>query len=296
MGREHKSATVTVLIGVGCNQASRLSLNRSRLTPLLLVAITAIGGLLNGCSSPGPAPVVSREYRQTAAKPRVSSYQGGYYRVRRGDTLYSIAWRFGVDYRQMAAWNGVRPPYTIFPGQRIRIKPPTGVRTASTPRSGTSSSRKSTTTVPPAKSAPKKTVTASQNGKGNVPSSVKLRWQWPTKGKVVQSFSSTDPGRKGIKLEGSAGEAVYASEAGKVVYSGSGLIGYGKLIIVKHNNDYLSAYGHNRKLLVKEGDQVRRGMRIAEIGYNGSGQALLHFEIRRNGTPVNPVALLPKRR
>ncbi len=295
MGREQRSATVTVFSGVGCNQALRLSLNRSGLTPLLLV-ITVVAGFLDGCSSPGPAPVVSREYRRTVAKPRVSYYQGSYYRVRRGDTLYSIAWHFGVDYRRMAAWNGIRRPYTIYPGQRLRIKPPAGVRVTATQRSGTSSVRKSTTKVPSKKSAPKKTVTASQNGKSNVTTSVKLRWQWPTKGKVIQSFSGTDPNRKGIKLAGKAGEAVYASEAGKVVYSGSGLIGYGKLIIVKHNNDYLSAYGHNQKLLVKEGDQIRRGTRIAEMGYNGSGQALLHFEIRRNGNPVNPVALLPKRR
>jgi lipoprotein NlpD len=139
-------------------------------------------------------------------------------------------------------------------------------------------------------------VTSTKNTKRKSVSSVKLRWQWPTKGKVIQSFSSKDPNRKGIKLAGYAGEAVYASEAGKVVYSGSGLIGYGMLIIVKHNNDYLSAYGHNRKLLVKEGDQVKRGMRIAEMGKNGSGQAMLHFEIRRNGNPINPVALLPRRR
>jgi lipoprotein NlpD len=248
-------------------------------------------GFLGGCSHPGPAPVVSREYRKPVIKPR-----SGYYRVRRGDTMYSIAWRFGYDHRRMAAWNGIRPPYTIYPGQLIRIKPPTRINVAKTPRYTKSPPSRSTRTTTQKKSASTKKVTSTKNTKRKSVSSVKLRWQWPTKGKVIQSFSSKDPNRKGIKLAGYAGEAVYASEAGKVVYSGSGLIGYGMLIIVKHNNDYLSAYGHNRKLLVKEGDQVKRGMRIAEMGKNGSGQAMLHFEIRRNGNPINPVALLPRRR
>lgn len=258
-----------------------------------------MSGLLSGCSHPGPAPVVSREYRKPVAsreyrKPAVKP-STGYYRVRRGETLYSIAWRFGYDHRRMAAWNGIRPPYTIYPGQLIRIRPPTRVRVARTPRY-TKPPAKSTRTTTKKKVAPAKKVTPSKKTASKPVTGVKLRWQWPTKGKVIHSFSSKDPNRKGIKLAGYAGEAVHASEAGRVVYSGSGLIGYGMLIIVKHNNDYLSAYGHNRKLLVKEGDQVKKGMRIAEMGKNGSGQAMLHFEIRRNGNPVNPVALLPRRR
>jgi lipoprotein NlpD len=237
-------------------------------------------------------PVASHEYRKPAVKPR-----SGYYRVRRGDTMYSIAWRFGYDHRRMAAWNGIRSPYTIYPGQLLRIRPPTSTKVASTrttryPKSPTAS----TQTTAKKKSASAKKVTPSKNTKSKAVTSVKLRWQWPTKGKVIQSFSSKDPNRKGVKLAGYAGEAVHASEAGKVVYNGSGLIGYGMLIIVKHNNDYLSAYGHNRKLLVKEGDQVKKGARIAEMGKSGSGQAMLHFEIRRNGNPVNPVTLLPRRR
>jgi lipoprotein NlpD len=209
--------------------------------------------------------------------------------------MYSIAWHYGYDHRRMAAWNGIRPPYTIYPGQLIRTRPPAKTRVATTTRKPKTPARKARV-VPKENKTTAKKSTASQKKKNTKPASVKLRWQWPTKGKVIQGFSSKDPNRKGIKLAGYAGEPVYASESGKVVYSGSGLIGYGKLIIVKHNNDYLSAYGHNRKLLVKEGDWVTRGKRIAEIGNNGAGQAQLHFEIRRNGNPVNPATLLPRRR
>lgn len=122
----------------------------------------------------------------------------------------------------------------------------------------------------------------------------RLQWQWPTKGKVIQRFSRKDPTRKGIKIAGRFGQSIYAAESGKVVYSGSGLIGYGQLIIIKHDKDYLSAYGHNRKLLVKEGDEVAKGERIAEMGVAGGGGSVLHFEIRRKGTPVDPGAILPR--
>jgi lipoprotein NlpD len=122
-----------------------------------------------------------------------------------------------------------------------------------------------------------------------------LHWRWPADGQVLTKYQSANETRKGIKIGGKKGYAVTAAEAGKVVYSGSGLIGYGRLIIIKHNNEYLSAYGHNRKLLVKEGDWVAKGDKIAEMGLANNGQAMLHFEIRRNGKPVNPVALLPRR-
>jgi lipoprotein NlpD len=232
-------------------------------------------------SKPQPAPVRSK----------------GYYVVRPGDTLYSIAWRYGVDHRRLADWNGVPYPYTIYPSQRLQVVKPTvktKVAVAPTPK------KKSTPPATPVKpkSQPKtvKKTTPQAIRKKSVKTGVKLRWQWPTKGTVVQGYSAKDPSRKGIKIAGVAGEAVQAAEAGTVVYSGTGLIGYGQLVIVKHNSDYLSAYGHNRRLLVKEGDRVKRGMRIAELGTNGDGKARLHFEIRYNGNPVNPVSLLPSRR
>ena len=128
-----------------------------------------------------------------------------------------------------------------------------------------------------------------------MPDKRNLRWVWPATGKVVSTYEAKDPLRKGIKLAGKPGDPVFAAEAGKVVYSGSGLIGYGRLIIVKHNEKYLSAYGHNRRLLVKQGQQVKKGQKIAEFGRSNDGRPLLHFEIRRDGEPVNPQALLPRR-
>ena len=122
-----------------------------------------------------------------------------------------------------------------------------------------------------------------------------LAWQWPAKGNVASTFNAADPLRKGVKIAGREGSDIRAAERGKVVYSGSGLIGYGRLIIVKHNDNYLSAYGHNRDLLVSEGDQVIKGQKIAAMGRANTGKPLLHFEIRRNGKPVDPLRLLPKR-
>ena len=121
-----------------------------------------------------------------------------------------------------------------------------------------------------------------------------LQWRWPTDGTLVETFSPSDPSRKGVKISGKRNQSVVAAESGDIVYSGSGLVGYGELIIIKHNNDYLSAYGHNNKRLVKEGQRVARGDAIAEMGVAG-GRPLLHFEIRRQGKPVDPVALLPRR-
>jgi lipoprotein NlpD len=126
--------------------------------------------------------------------------------------------------------------------------------------------------------------------------SLKLGWDWPTNGRVVQTFSSGDDIRKGIWIQGQMGQPVTAAESGKVVYAGNGLVGYGNLIIIKHNRSYLSAYGYNSKLLVREGDRVRRGEVVAHMGApNAGGQAVLHFEIRRQGKPLNPLTLLPRK-
>jgi lipoprotein NlpD len=247
-----------------------------------------------------PQPAASQP-QVVAPKPQAATSGAAYYTVRRGDTLYSIAWRLGVDHRDLAAWNDIRPPYTIYSGQRIRVIPgqrkrvvisqpkpvdPAPKVTETTPKSGATKPAQVAATPEP-KSKPKAVWK-------EIPS-VKLRWQWPTQGKVVQNFSSKDINRKGIKIAGNLGQKITASEAGKVVYVGDGLIGYGQLIIIKHNKEYLSAYGFNRKLLVKEGDEMRKGDLIAEMGDGGSGRAQLHFEVRRNGVPVNPTALLPRR-
>ena len=121
-----------------------------------------------------------------------------------------------------------------------------------------------------------------------------MAWKWPTNGQVVQRFSAQDRTRQGIKIAGLSGQNIQAAESGKVLYSGSGLIGYGKLIIIEHKNNYLSAYGHNRKILVREGDNVTRGQSIGEMGTPADAGPRLHFEIRRKGTPINPLQLLPR--
>lgn len=218
-----------------------------------------------------------------------------YYVVNQGDTLYSIAFVVGCDYRDLARWNDIRWPYRIYPDERLRLGP---LQSAAAHSTGVAVQRHAAGKAPAEVHAAKRseavtpaTVAAPHEARHNHA----LHWQWPTKGTILSSYSATDPGRKGIDIGGVLGQAVRAAASGRVVYSGSGLRGYGKLIIIKHNDVYLSAYGHNRQLLVKEGDSLRAGQVIAELGESGASRPMLHFEIRRNGEPVNPLALLPKR-
>ena len=229
------------------------------------------------------------------------------YQVKSGDTLYSIAWRYGYDSREVAAWNNIPAPYTLVPGEHIYIIPPyqkqarndlprDRVASNRTPTSH-SSSRIAVTSRPPTTTQPAQ-ITASSSRYKVEKSQPRLQnrtihWQWPTTGKLVTRFSPSD-GKKGLDISGTIGQSVNAAASGKVVYSGNGLIGYGNLIIVKHNDTYLSAYGHNRRLLVKEGTMVKQGEKIAEMGDSGKDGVLLHFEIRRDGKPVDPLRYLPK--
>ena len=261
-----------------------------RVSTILLLAL-----LLNACAPPMPAPVISRE---AGSQSKFPSYiprtpKPGYHRIRRGDTIYSIAWRYGVDYREFARWNNIRRPYRIHPGKYLRTTQPASSRTArsyATTRPAQSSKTQAATPIS-RKVVPKKRTVSKNESYSNL----KLRWKWPTQGRVSAKFKKGDQSRKGVLLSGRQGQNIKAAEAGTVVYSGSGLIGYGKLVIIKHNKNYLSAYGHNQKLLVKEGDKVKKGSHIADMGRNGSGKIVLHFEIRRNGVPVNPLPLLPRR-
>ena len=251
--------------------------------------------LLGGCSDPWKAPVESR----SAAGYRGAEITGDSYRVQAGDTLYGIAWRAGVDFRELASWNRVSEPYTIYVGQRLRVSAKGPLPTEPKPEPKVPLSvaqndppeRVEPTKV--AKAAPATPATPPKKSKAVLPSGP-LKWRWPTDGKVTGTYSPDDPARKGIKIAGRKGQPVLASEGGQVVYSGSGLVGYGELIILKHSNDYLSAYGHNSKRLVSEGQSVARGATIAEMGIAG-GKPQLHFEIRRRGKPVNPLSLLPNR-
>ncbi len=191
--------------------------------------------------------------------------------VRSGETLYTIAWRYGRDPEQLARWNRLGDGTLIYPGQVIRLTPPTGSVAASSrpPRSRP---------LPEVQSEPP-------------PSN----WSWPTRGAIQVDFGGRPGSGTGVLIGGKLGQPVVAAAAGRVVYSGGGLAGYGQLIIVKHNDTYLSAYGHNASLLVKEGESVRKGQRIATLGEGPGRQPRLHFEIRKNGKPVNPRQYLPAR-
>lgn len=209
--------------------------------------------------------------------------------VRKGDTLYSIARYQKLDHKQLARWNFLNPPYAIYPGKTLKLRPqPTSLARKN------KDSRKKSAVKTGIKSAAKQ-VTPQVAASVSLPGKVKA-WQWPAKGKLVKTFNAKDTNRKGIGIAGRKGQAIKAAASGRVVYSGNGLIHYGNLVIIKHSNSFLSAYAHNRSLLVKEGDQVRAGQNIAKMGTVESGRPRLHFEIRKSGKPINPLRYLPKRK
>jgi len=211
-----------------------------------------------------------------------------HHRVRPGETLYAIGWRYGVDYRTLARWNGIDPPYTIRPGQVLRVAPPrpnwweeeeAEAQDADAPPPTVKKRTAPTTSPPPPKAA----------------SSGPIAWRWPVQGPILRTFRLQPPVNKGIDIGGRLDAPVRAAAGGEVVYAGQGLIGYGNLVIVKHDQNFLSAYAHNKTLLVKEGDRVSAGQVIARMGRDNRGRVALHFEIRRRGKPVDPLRLLPRR-
>jgi lipoprotein NlpD len=269
-----------------------------RLAACLLMALLA-----GGCASKPPAPVIDR-----SAHPSTGAVDAqGNYRVRRGDTLHAIAFRFGLDHRDIAAWNGIRSPYVIYPDQSLRlIPPPRPVSTRKSPaKPGTEKPVAQNKPAPGATRAAKTPDSSTKTGRPQVssgsgaaktktPAGEPRDWLWPVKGRLLRSFAPGDPARNGLDIAGSEGSDVQATAGGTVVYSGNGLIGYGELIIIKHSDRMLSAYAHNRLRLVAEGDSVKAGQRIAEMGRNDRNEQLLHFEIRENGRPVNPLNYLPR--
>ncbi len=243
-----------------------------------LLAVALVSVLLAGCAS-------------------ALRWEPDSYTVRSGDTLYGIAFRHGLDHRDVAAWNGLGRGDLIHPGQTILLSPPAGWQ----PPSGSSSTKRSQQSASrTASSAGSKTAssTSSSRSAKRTPAPAApppTGWVWPTEGSVKSAFGSGSLGGKGIDIAGRVGQPVRAAAAGEVVYSGSGLIGYGQLIIVKHNETFLSAYGHNSRLAVQEGDRVKAGEAIAQMGEGPGKQPVLHFEVRRNGKPVDPMNYLPRR-
>ncbi len=221
-----------------------------------------------------------------------------------GETLYAIAWRYELNYRDLSRWNEIPAPYTIYPGQRIALQPtyggiPQGGESTSLLRLPQPPSADSGPAVPPP--APAQPAARPDTGPEPIPEQTGVAprpkpgaWVWPTSGQVVKQFDSRKKRSLGVDIAGREGQPVRATAAGQVVYGGSGIPSYGRLLIVKHDASFLSAYAHNRKLLVAEGAAVRAGQVIAEMGRDGDNREILHFEIRKNGKPVNPLRYLAK--
>lgn len=198
------------------------------------------------------------------------------YVVQKGDDVYSIAWRYGLDYHDVAVWNHLNRIYLIHPGDRLVLAAPAG-------------SLHQTRTVAPTAD------TAGRAAADYAPPAGPIRWNWPATGQVVRLFHPGSPLGKGIDITAPRGSDILAAAAGKVVYAGSGIIGYGKLIIIKNTESFLSAYADNDEILVREGERVSGGERIGTMGLGRDGRPLLHFEIRYDGRPVDPLSYLPKR-
>ena len=251
---------------------------------------------LAACGGSGRAPVINKSpYRVIPAETA----------VQQGDSLYVIAWRFGLDYQKVAKWNGLGKPYKVRPGQRLRLRAP-GVSGTSQPAAAparvapVSVSAAKPVAKPAPKPAPKPVAKPATNPtpakvakatQPALPATAPGKWNWPATGKVIGKFSHSK-GQNGIKIAGADRSAIRATAAGEVVYAGEGLRGYGKLIIIKHSSSYLSAYAHNRKILVAEGERIKSGQQIAQMGSSGAGRTMLHFEIRKNGKPVDPLKFL----
>ena len=259
--------------------------------------------LIIGCSH-DPATVLVKELR---TPPKITR---GAHIVRHGETLYSIAWLYNRDFNELAQVNSIGRPYVIHPGQTLSLSSPKALSQKALSQKALSQkalSQKARSASHTAKSKPVRANPVAINkqqsikkqtaetAKKNSLSYFNSRWRWPTDGRIVTRYSLKVPVNKGIDISGKLGEPVRAAESGEVVYAGSELTGYGRLIILKHNSSYLSAYAHNKELFVREGDSVKAGQKIAEIGSTGTTEPKLHFEIRRNGKPVDPMGYLPKR-
>lgn len=283
-----------------------------------LFACVALGVLLSGCGSKAlnRAPVEDRgasasksvvvmDARTQAVKQPPgfeNAGKPGYYTVKPGDTLIRIGLDAGQNHKDIARWNALENPDRIEVGQVLRVVPPVASEPVAVAKPVTTVSvapAPLAAAQPPAKAAPAPAAAASAPAVAVTPTPAAsasggdedLGWIWPSKGPVVTGFDEVK--NKGLDLGGAAGDPVVAAAEGRVVYSGEGLRGYGKLIILKHNNTYLTAYAHNQSLLVKEDQAVKKGQKIAEMGSTDSDKVKLHFEVRRQGKPVDPAKYLP---
>lgn len=293
--------------------STRIALAVAR-SAVLLLAVALVA-----CSSPNrTAPILDRsagsgnssQAREMLPRREATSTQalpatpnGEQHVVRKGDTLYSIAMEHGKDPRELAQWNQITDPASLRIGQIISLAPQAGVAAPSQepvvagvqvmPITSTGSLETQVLGATAA-ATPAPTLAKPESPRTELPKPLdEINWAWPVPGKVVDTFDSTR--NKGIDMSGKVGDPVQAASDGKVVYSGNGLRGYGNLVIVKHSESFLSAYAHNSKLLVNQGDVVKRGQKIAELGISDSDKPKLHFEIRRDGQPVDPLKFLPAR-
>lgn len=266
-----------------------------------LMTVSFLGLALVGCSidflnlSDGSKPSRKANSNSFLSFNDVS----GYYHVRGGDTLYSIAFKYGIDYRVLASLNGISAPYVIYPKQKIRLSSsvPKIVDDRSKKLAQTKTKVVTKTKVSPTKKSPEKASKKPQKTESKITktASKPLKWIWPVKGRTLKGFSNKGVNSKGIDIKGSVNDAVLSAADGIVVYAGNGLIGYGNLVIVKHNEVYLSAYAYNQKIMVKEQQRVKAGDKLAIIGGKGAERSLLHFEVRKDGQPIDPLTVLPKR-
>ena len=276
---------------------------KNKFFSFLLISMTSV--VIVGCTVPKPAPVETRTV-ELERKPVEAHFKrnknlvdGAFYTVRKGDTLYGIALAFGQNWRDIASWNNLSDPDKIKIGEKLRVVPKdTGNAAVSIPLESAAIE------TPPGRSTSDESkVTGNQGAFGNaLPDEsmdrdeglvTSLGWVWPANGQITEQFS--DSNSKGISIAGASGEAIFAVSDGKVVYSGNGLRGYGNLVIIKHPDEFITAYAHNRSIFVKEGETVNKGQKIAEMGMSETDSPKLLFEVRRGGKPLDPLLYLPKR-
>ena len=277
--------------------SNHLELGRANLPKLGMALILALTLLdITGCSSRPltRAPVEERSDGKSSASTTVdgkplpalpgaaNAGKPGYYTVKPGDTIMQVGRNSNQNWRDIVRWNNLDSPNQIEVGQVLRVAPPEGTAVATPVNLGAVATTPKPVVLPPV-AAPSQPVAPEDD----------IAWMWPSNGALIAGFDEVK--NKGLKIAGKLGDPVLAAADGRVVYSGSGLRGYGNLVILKHNETYLTAYAHNQTLLVKEDQTVRKGQRIADMGSSDADKVMLHFEVRRQGKPVDPAKYLPPR-